>query len=133
MHPCLDDVLTTHELIRTWLGTRLPDAPDKAVLAALLARFSPAYTMVTPGGGTLDHAALRVFFSGAGGSRPGLQMQISDLQLLQDSDHGAVVAYRETQSLPDGSSTVRLSTVVYDKTADGRLLWRHLQETWAAA
>jgi len=129
MHPCLDDVLTTHELIRTWLGA---SAPEPSVLTALLARFSPDYTMITAAGGQLKHASLCAFFSSAGASRPGLQMQISDLVLLQDSAHGAVVGYRETQTLPDGSCNVRLSTVVYDKTIDGRLLWRHLHETWAA-
>jgi len=130
MHACLEDVITTHELIRTWLGA---GAPDSAVLAALLARFSPGYTMITPAGGKLDYASLRAFFSSAGGSRPGLQMQISELALLQDSTAGAVVAYREIQTLADGSSTARLSTVVYEKSPDGKLLWRHLHETWAMA
>lgn len=130
MHACLEDVITTHELIRTWLGA---SAPDSAVLAALLARFSPGYSMITPAGTKLDYASLRAFFSSAGGSRPGLQMHISELALLQESAAGAVVAYREIQTLGDGSSTTRLSTVVYEKSADGKLLWRHLHETWAVA
>lgn len=130
MHACLDDVITTHELIRAWLGA---SAPDSAVLDALLARFSPDYTMITPAGTELDYASLRAFFSSAGGSRRGLQMQISELALLQESAAGAVVAYRERQTLADGSSTARLSTVVYEKSPDGKLLWRHLHETWAMA
>lgn len=35
-----------------------------------------------------------------------------------------MVAYREIQTLADGSSTARLSTVMYEKSPDGRLPWR---------
>ncbi|KAB8057534.1 DUF4440 domain-containing protein [Janthinobacterium sp. FT14W] len=128
-HPCFDDVLSTHVLIREWLSGEAT-APEHC--AALLARFSPDFTMVSPGGKPLDHAGLTAFFQGAGGSRPGLLMRIFDLTLIQDSATGASVAYREYQSLPGGDSTARLSTVVYDKTPAGTLLWRHLHETWTA-
>lgn len=126
-NPCFDDVLSTHVLIRTWLSG---EAAAPAHCAELLARFSPAFTMVAPGGKQLDHAGLTAFFRAAGGSRPGLQMRLSDLVLIQDSAAGASVSYRECQSLPGGENTERLSTVVYDKTPAGALLWRHLHETW---
>ena len=126
-NPCFDDVLSTHALIRDWLSGEAT-APEHC--AQLLARFSPAFTMVAPGGKQLDHAGLTAFFRAAGGSRPGLQMRLSDLVLIQDSAAGASVSYRECQSLPGGENTERLSTVVYDKTPAGALLWRHLHETW---
>lgn len=56
--------------------------------------------MVAPGGKQLDSAGLTAFFRAAGGSRPGLQMRISDLVLIQESAAGATVSYREFQSLP---------------------------------
>lgn len=124
-----DDVLSTHVLIRAWLAG---EAAEPENCAALLARFSPDFSMLTPGGAQLDHAALTAFFQGAGGSRPGLQMRISELALIQESAAGACVSYREWQSLPGGAATERLSTVVYEKTPDGTLLWRHLHETWTA-
>ena len=126
-NPCFDDVLSTHALIREWLSG---EATAPAHCADLLARFSPAFTMVAPGGKQLDHAGLTKFFRAAGGSRPGLQMRLSDLVLIQDCAAGASVSYRECQSLPGGENTERLSTVVYDKTPAGALLWRHLHETW---
>ena len=126
-NPCFDDVLSTHALIREWLSG---EATAPAHCADLLARFSPAFTMVAPGGKQLDHAGLTTFFRAAGGSRPGLQMRLSDLVLIQDCAAGASVSYRECQSLPGGENTERLSTVVYDKTPAGALLWRHLHETW---
>lgn len=128
-NPCFDDVLSTHALIRDWLSGEAT-APEHC--AQLLARFSPAFTMVAPGGKQLDHAGLTTFFRAAGGSRPGLQMRLSDLVFIQDSAAGATVSYRECQSLPGGENTERLSTVVYDKTPAGALLWRHLHETWVA-
>ena len=126
-NPYFDDVLSTHVLIREWLSG---EATAPAHCADLLARFSPAFTMVAPGGKQLDHAGLTKFFRAAGGSRPGLQMRLSDLVLIQDCAAGASVSYRECQSLPGGENTERLSTVVYDKTPAGALLWRHLHETW---
>ena len=126
-NPCFDDVLSTHALIREWLSG---EATAPAHCADLLARFSPAFTMVAPGGKQLDHAGLTTFFRAAGGSRPGLQMRLSDLVLIQDCAAGASVSYRECQSLPGEENTERLSTVVYDKTPAGALLWRHLHETW---
>jgi len=124
-----DDVLSTHVLIRAWLAGEAA-APDHC--AQLLARFSPDFTMVSPGGKQLDGAGLIKFFQGAGGSRPGLAMRITDLVLIQESSAGATVTYREFQSLPGGENTERLSTVVYDTTPAGTLLWRHLHETWVA-
>ena len=126
-NPCFDDVLSTHALIRDWLSG---EAATPEYCAQLLAHFSPAFTMVAPGGKQLDHAGLTTFFRAAGGSRPGLQMRLSDLVFIQESAAGATVSYRECQSLPGGENTERLSTVVYDKTPAGALLWRHLHETW---
>lgn len=128
-NPYFDDVLSTHALIRDWLSG---EAATPEYCAQLLAHFSPAFTMVAPGGKQLDHAGLTKFFRAAGGSRPGLQMRLSGLVLIQDSAAGASVSYREYQSLPGGDSTERLSTVVYEKTPAGALLWRHLHETWVA-
>ncbi|WP_219117822.1 DUF4440 domain-containing protein [Janthinobacterium sp. UMAB-56] len=128
-NPYFDDVISTHGLIRAWLAGEAVTAEH---CADLLARFSPAFTMVAPGGKQLDGAGLTTFFRAAGGSRPGLAMRIADLTLVQESIVGATVSYREFQSLPGGDSTQRLSTVVYEKTPAGALLWRHLHETWVA-
>ena len=128
-NPCFDEVLSTHALIRDWLSG---EAATPEYCAQLLAHFSPAFTMVAPGGKQLDHAGLTAFFRAAGGSRPGLQMRLSDLVLIQESAAGATVSYREFQSMPGVENTERLSTVVYEKTPAGALLWRHLHETWVA-
>ena len=122
-----DDVLFTHMLIRDWLAGAEKDAEK---CAGLLARFSAGFSMIAPSGKQLDITGLTAFFTAAAGSRPGLQMRISELALLQESSAGAVVSYREIQSQPGLDSTERWSTVVYNNRPDGLLLWRHLHETW---
>lgn len=129
MNAFFDDVVSTHALIRDWLAG---GATDAAVCIELLAHFAPGFSMISPGGKRLDKGGLAAFFNTAAGSRPGLKMQITDLALLQQSDHGATVSYRECQSQPGAEPTQRWSTVVYEKMPDGRLRWRHLHETWAA-
>ena len=44
---------------------------------------------------------------------------------------GRVVSYREKQSLPGQSATLRYSTVVFERQPNV-LVWRHLHETAAA-
>lgn len=122
-----DDVLSTHGLIRDWLAGSDMQAEKQA---SLLARFAPDFSMVAPSGKQLGMAGLAALFTAAAGSRPGLQMLITDLVLLQQSDTGATVTYRERQSQSGLHASERLSTVVYEKTPDGRLLWRHLHEAW---
>lgn len=124
-----DDVLSTHALIRDWLSGTTNGAEK---CAALLARFSADFSMIAPSGMRLDSAGLAAFFTSAAGSRPGLQMHITDLILLQHGSAGAVVGYREIQSQPGLETTERWSTVVYETAPDGRLLWRYLHETWLA-
>ena len=123
----LDDVLSTHMLIRDWLSGAANGAEKRA---GLLARFSPHFSMIAPSGKHLDYSGLAAFFTSAAGSRAGLQMHITDLVLLQESSVGAVVTYREIQSQPGLDTTERWSTVMYENTPEGTLLWRHLHETW---
>ncbi|HCW0900290.1 TPA: DUF4440 domain-containing protein, partial [Pseudomonas aeruginosa] len=49
--------------------------------------------------------------------------------LLASGVDGATLAYREIQSDAAGRSE-RLSTVVLHRDDEGRLYWRHLQETF---
>lgn len=126
MNPFLKEVLDAHELIKEWLGNET--AKDE-VCEDLLARFSPAYSMVTTGGGLLDFTTLNSFFRTQRGARPGLAIEISDMRVITESDTGATVVYKELQQLPEQSPTLRFSTVVFESKPNGKTIWRHLQET----
>lgn len=116
------EIIDAHIAIEAWLG------PGEGDCAALMARFSDAFTMITPGGATLDKPALVNFFQAQRAARTGLSIRVDDVELLAEWESGAVLRYRETQQLPDQSAHQRWSTVVFEKDV-GKLMWRHLHET----
>ncbi|MHC0463259.1 DUF4440 domain-containing protein [Kosakonia cowanii] len=118
----MTEIIDAHIAIEGWLGRGEGDG------AALMARFSDAFTMITPGGATLDKPALVNFFQAQRAARTGLSIRVDDVELLAEWESGAVLRYRETQQLPDQSAHQRWSTVVFEKDA-GKLMWRHLHET----
>lgn len=126
MNRYFQEVLDAHELIRRWLG----DANTPAgVCDNLLARFSPAYSMVTPGGGQLDYTSLTSFFRTQYGAKAGLNIDIENMQLIAESAAGATVTYQERRQLPGHDATLRFSTVVFESGTDNQVIWRHLHET----
>jgi hypothetical protein len=116
------EIIDAHIAIEAWLGHGEGDG------AALMARFSDAFTMITPGGATLDKPALVNFFQAQRAARTGLSIRVDDVELLAEWESGAVLRYRETQQLPEQLAQQRWSTVVFEKDA-GKLMWRHLHET----
>ncbi|NWA23479.1 DUF4440 domain-containing protein [Pseudomonas gingeri] len=125
----LNEVIEAHKVIEQWFAGAL--AND--ALAPLLARFSEAFSMVTPGGRQLDKPGLAELFAGAGGRRPGCTITLGELEVFALHEAGAIVRYREWQADDSGTHTDRLSTAVFEKQADGRVLWRHLHETFCGA
>jgi len=120
------EVRDAHVLIQRWLSDA--DADD-AVCDALLARFSPTFSMVTPQGVLLDYDALRTFFQAQRGARPGLHIAIAEARVLTEHAHGATVFYREWQQLPGQPAIPRFSTAVLTCDDAGHILWKHLHET----
>lgn len=129
MNRYFQEVLDAHQLIRDWLGDA---SAAQDVCDALLARFSPDYSMVTLSGHPLDKAGLGVFFRTQRGAKIGLEIVIEDLQLVAESPTGAVVGYQERQQLPGQNATLRYSTAVFELGKEGLVMWRHLHETAAA-
>ncbi|MCE9898394.1 DUF4440 domain-containing protein [Raoultella terrigena] len=123
MSAYFEEVIDAHVVIENWLGRKEGSAE------ALMARFTPDFTLVATGGARMDHPTVSHFFQQAGGSRAGLTIAIDSLTELARWHDGAAVLYRETQTLPGQTPTVRWSTVVF-RQEDERILWRHLQETW---
>ena len=121
------EVMDAHALIRDCLGDA--QTPD-AVCDALLSRFSPAFSMVTPRGAIMDFTAVDNLFRTQRGARAGLTIAIEDLQLIAESDTGATVTYKERQHVPGQVETLRFATVVFETGVDGRVMWRHLHETF---
>jgi len=121
-----DEVIQAHVAIEQWLA----EERDDSELEQLLSRFSPQFSMISPLGRVLDFEALSELFQMAGGKKLGFRIELSELRGIALYDGGAVVSYREQQTDATGLHSDRRSTVVFEKDADGRLIWRHLHETF---
>lgn len=124
---CLHLTHLAHTQIEQWIGdTHAPDA----VLASLLAAFSPAFTMVTTDGHRLPHGALPTLFASLRGARPGLTIQIDELAVRHADAGSVLLSYRERHAWNAGATT-RRATALFITDADGQPQWAHLHETWA--
>ncbi|MDR6915206.1 hypothetical protein J2X66_002071 [Pseudomonas sp. 3296] len=121
-----DEVIQAHVAIEQWLA----EERDDSELEQLLSRFSPQFSMISPLGRVLDFEALSELFQLAGGKKLGFRIELSELRGVALYDGGAVVSYREQQTDATGLHSDRRSTVVFEKDADDRLIWRHLHETF---
>ncbi len=121
-----DEVIQAHIAIEQWLA----EERDTSELEKLLARFSPQFSMISPLGRVLDFDALNELFTLAGGKKLGFRIELSELRGIALYDGGATVSYREHQTDATGQHSDRRSTVVFEKHADGRVIWRHLHETF---
>lgn len=125
MNSYIKEVFDAHVAIENWLGAGEGD------LQALLARFSPTFSMIVPGGSKFDFSTLSRFFVDQKGGRPGLKITIKDVALIAQWPTGAAISYTEQQSLPAQEPTLRYSTVIFSQMTNG-LVWQHLHETATA-
>ncbi|MET0848982.1 MAG: DUF4440 domain-containing protein [Pseudomonas sp.] len=121
-----DEVIQAHVAIEQWLA----EDQDESALERLLTRFSPEFSMISPLGRVLDFTALNELFLLAGGRKLGFRIELSDLRGIALYDGGAVVSYREQQKDAMGLHSDRRATVVFEKQADGKVVWRYLHETF---
>lgn len=122
MNRWMTEIIDAHIAIENWLGRGEGD------IDALLSRFSHDFTMVTPGGISLDHAALCQLFRTQGGARAGLKITVENIALLAEWPGGAALRYAEKQTLPEIPVSWRWSTVIFQQTGE-KIFWRHLHET----
>lgn len=124
-----DEVIQAHIAIEQWLA----EQRDASELQHLLTRFSPQFSMISPLGRVLDFDGLNELFLLAGGRKLGFRIELSELRGIALHDTGATVSYREQQTDATGLHSDRRSTVVFEKQAGGKVVWRHLQETFCQA
>jgi len=126
VNPYFAELDAVNTLLRVWYNS----AADRGVLECLMARFSPHFSMILPNGRTSDRAILHEIFARNGGQYPGFDIAITDMAIVTHYPAGAVVTYNEHQADGKGKCTLRRSTAVLEIDAQGKVLWRHLQETF---
>lgn len=128
VNPYFAELAAVNADVQAWYNS----AADAGVLEHLMARFSPQFSMILPNGETLHHATLHEIFAKNGGQYPGFEISITDMTMVAQYPSGAVVTYNERQSDGQGKRTLRRSTAVLELNAQGKVRWRHLQETFCA-
>ncbi len=114
MNPYLQEVLDAHVLIERWLSH------GEGSAEALMKRFAADFTMIPLSGEKMDYPTVSRFFHHAGGSRPGLDIVVDQMEIISEWHDGAAVLYRESQTLADSSQNVRWSTAIFQQ-AEGKL------------
>ncbi|MCL1442628.1 DUF4440 domain-containing protein [Klebsiella quasipneumoniae subsp. quasipneumoniae] len=122
MNPYLQEVVDAHVLIERWLSQ------GEGSAEALMSRFAAEFTMIPLNGEKMDYPTVSRFFHQAGAGRPELHIVVDQAKIISEWHDGAAVLYRERQTLADGSENVRWSTAIFQQ-AEGKIVWRHLQET----
>ncbi|RJO76381.1 DUF4440 domain-containing protein [Nocardia panacis] len=123
----IDEIIDFHVAVtELFAGT----APDRAgAVDALLDRFDPEFTMITPVGGVLTKAGLRNLFQDGFGKTPDLVIDITEIVPIATTATSGLVRYAEFQRA--GTDAILRRSTAYFVRAEGRVLWRHLHETFA--
>ena len=116
------EIIDAHIAIENWLGK------GEGELTSLLGRFRHDFRMIAPTGAAFDYPALACFFEAQRATRQGLKIVIDQLTTIDTWSTGAVLHYRETQTLSGHPGNVRCSTAVLTRQGD-KITWRLLHET----
>ena len=124
------EIVELHDFIAGWFRGELPR--DAALFASMFAdRLAPDFLNIQPNGGELGREALLKGLEQGHGRNPDFRITISRVCLLSAGNAGLTVRYVEDQQGARNTQPAdnrRISTAVMDQ-ANGRFLWRHLQET----
>lgn len=109
------EILEAHVAIERWFA----GSAATADLAALMARFSEDFCMISPIGALFAKADVRALFDRLYATRPGFRITIDDVRLHGASTDSLLATYREDQSDATGNRTSRRSSAVIEKGSAG--------------
>lgn len=123
------EIIELHDFFeRYFAGTHEPET-----IARLDKALATDFTIVSPSGTESTREQTIASISAAHGSTTALEMSIESVRLV--SDDGATIVARYVEVHHGADPTRRLSTVVFDRAADGPngVRWRTVHETWLPA
>ncbi|MEE4217481.1 MAG: nuclear transport factor 2 family protein [Xanthomonadales bacterium] len=117
-----------HAFFVGWYNGALPKS---AYETGFLAKLDTGFTIIMPSGTELNYEQLCAAMKASFGKKPGFQIEILKVRLVESSETMVVATYEEWQHNdlegPD-SASARISTVVFER--GDSLSWRHVHETW---
>lgn len=128
------EIVALHRFLAGWLSGSLP-ANEAAFAAGLEARLHPGFVNIQPAGRLLRREDLLRQIRAGHGASPGFAIGIRAVTLRHALDQARLylATYEEYQNGARNSAraeNARLSTVLFEDTPDGRLVLRHIHETW---
>ena len=117
------EVVRQHRMLADWLGSEC----DLAVLDALRASHTDDFTMIAPDGVELDRSELVEALALARNAVPGLEIDVTAIEIIAASAETAVVQFRETHRQGE-KITPRRTTAVLLRDGE-KFRWRHVHET----
>lgn len=118
-----------HELIQMVFSR--PAAETQAVLGGLMAVFADDFSMVGIAGTLFDRQQVEQLFKRVAGARPGLEIEIDEVQVVWRAGMNMAVRYKEIQRL-QGVAQARWALAILECSERG-VVWRCLQETAVGA
>ncbi|WP_378732276.1 hypothetical protein [Nocardia brasiliensis] len=119
------EVETVHALLATWLGT---DA-EPEVLESFAGTQHDTFSMVTTSGARLSRSELLSGLRRARNSRPGLDIEISDVEVLFAEGDVTVVRFLERHHFAGKHADRRTTAFLTTESTPPRYRWRALHET----
>jgi hypothetical protein len=119
------EVERVHSLLATWLGT--PASPQ--VLDGFAAAQHDEFSMVTVAGAVLRKAELLSGLHRARNSRPGLVIDVFDIEILCTAADTTVVRFVEQHRDGDDTEYRRTTAVLRAVTQGNRYQWLAVHET----
>ncbi|GGK91106.1 DUF4440 domain-containing protein [Nocardia jinanensis] len=121
----LPEVERVHSLLATWLGT--PASPQ--VLDGFAAAHHDDFSMVTIAGAVLRKTELLAALHRARNSRPGLAIEVSDIEILCATVDTTVVRFVEQHRTGDDTDYRRTTAVLRADPEQNRYRWLTVHET----
>ncbi|WP_153788879.1 DUF4440 domain-containing protein [Pseudomonas sp. EMN2] len=118
-----------HELIQMVFSR--PAAETQAALGGLMAVFAEDFSMVGIAGTLFHRQQVEQLFRRIAGTRPGLEIEIDEVQVVWLAGMNMAVRYKEVQRL-QGVTQARWALAILECSERG-VMWRCLQETAVGA
>ena len=119
-----EEIYELHRVLQAWL--RAEGSDNSSVV---LDHFDESFRMISPSGVIIPYSKFASGLPAIRGSRPGLIMEISDVEIRFSDSSTALINYHEHQA-QNGKTTDRWSTALLRRKTENKIpQWVHLQET----
>ncbi|MGY0039265.1 hypothetical protein [Pedobacter sp. NJ-S-72] len=95
----------------------------------ILGRLHKDFIMVAPDGSVKNYDDLAAWLPTVFGAKPGFYATADQFIVSYTADNMAIIVYHETQKTPSVTNN-RRSSALFIADEEGKITWRHLQETW---